>query len=88
MYSLEKSTYAKKHKVKRLGDCYKCACWSCHLNYRSLRYVFDNYVNKIQFIRHVLTRELFSDKILLTFKLYPSGYEQREIQGLVTQFLT
>lgn len=43
-------------------------------------------MNKIKFIRHDLSRELFDHDILLTLKMHPSGYVQRKIQGVILKF--
>ncbi|KAJ4718790.1 Transposon Ty3-I Gag-Pol polyprotein [Melia azedarach] len=80
-----KSSFAKKRRAKRLQVCYKCARWTCNARCRSIGMVSINREDKIQFIKDGLSRESL-DNILLTLETHPSGYVQREILNLHTQF--
>ncbi len=85
MPGLGKSSFAKKRRAKRLQVCYKCARWTCNARCRSIGMVSINREDKIQFIKDGLSRESL-DNILLTLETHPSGYVQREILNLHTQF--
>ena len=74
MLGLAKSTYAKKHRAKRLGVCYKYAGWTCNTGFRFLGDIYDNLVDKIQFLMHDLGREMLDNNILSVLEMHPSGY--------------
>jgi hypothetical protein len=47
MPGTSKSTFAKKHRAKRLKVCHRCARWTCNAKYRSLAMVSVNSEDKI-----------------------------------------
>ena len=67
-----KSTFAKKHRAKRLKVCHRCAKWTCNATCHSLRMVSVNRENKIQFIKDDLSKGSL-DNLLLTLETHSSG---------------
>ena len=61
-----KSTFANKHRAKRLKVCHRCARWTCNATCRSLWMVSVNYEDKIQFIKDGLSKGSL-DNLLFTF---------------------
>jgi len=73
------STFAKKHRAKRLKVCYRCARWTCNATCCSLGMVSINREDKIQLIKDGLSKGSL-DNLLLTLETYPSGDVHRAIQ--------
>ena len=80
-----KSTFAKKHRAKRLKVCHRCARWTCNAKCRSLGMVSVNREDTIQFIKDGLSKESL-DNLLLTLETYASGDVHRAIHDLWPQF--
>ena len=72
MPGMEKSSYAKKRRAKRLKICHKCARWTCNQKYCFLGMVYKNREDKENFIKGGLCKESL-DNILLTLEMHPSG---------------
>ena len=69
-----KGNYVRKRRARRLYiACHKCARIRCDKKPCSLRMVFDNKEDKIQFIRDGLNKESLDD-IILSLETHPSGY--------------
>ena len=85
MPGTSKSTFAKKHRAKRLKVCHRCARWTCNATCRSLGMVSVNREHKIQFIKDGLSKGSL-DNLLLTLETHPSGDVHRVIHDLWPQF--
>ena len=67
-----KSTFAKKHRAKRLKVYHRCARWTCNAQCCFLGTISINCEDKIQFIEDDLSKESL-DNLLLTLETHPSG---------------
>jgi hypothetical protein len=56
MLGTGKSTFAKKHRAKRLKVCHRCPRWTCNAQCCSLGMVSVNREDKIQFIKDGLSK--------------------------------
>jgi hypothetical protein len=72
-----KSTFAKKHRAKRLKVYHRCARWTCNGTCCFLGMVSVNREDKIQFIKDDLSKGSL-DNLLLTLETHPSGDVHRE----------
>ena len=74
-----KGNYARKRRSQRIYVAYhKCPRMRCDKNPCSLRMMFDNREDKIQFIIDGLNKESLDD-IILSLETHPSGYVQGAI---------
>ena len=80
-----KSTFAKKHRAKRLKVCHRCARWTCNETCHSLEMVYVNREDKKQFIKNGLSKRSL-DNLLLTLETHLSGDVHRAIHDLWPQF--
>ena len=76
-----KSTFAKKHRAKRLKIYHRCARQTCNMTCHSLGMVSVNREDKIQFIKDGLSKGSL-DNLLLTLEKHPSGDVHRVIHDL------
>ena len=76
-----KSTFAKKHRAKRLKVCHRCVRWTCNAKCHSLGMISINREDKIQFIKDGLSKESL-DNLLLTLETRPSGDVHHAIHDL------
>jgi hypothetical protein len=81
-----KSTFAKKHRAKRLKVCHQCARWTSNAQCRSLGMVSINREDKIQFIKYGLSKGSL-DNLLLTLETHPNGDVHRGIHDLWPHFV-
>ncbi|KAL6523496.1 hypothetical protein OROGR_017099 [Orobanche gracilis] len=81
-----KSSFAKKRRAKRLGECYKCARWTCDTRCKSVGFVSTNREDKIVFIKDGLSKESMNHDIHQILDTHPSGYAHRELMALWIQF--
>ena len=54
---MEKSSYFKKRKAKRMGVYHKCARWTCDIHCRGKGIIFLNQEDKIQFVKNELSKD-------------------------------
>ena len=80
-----KSTFARKHRAKRLKVCQRYAKWTCNATSCSLEMVSVNREDKIQFIKDGLSKGSL-DNLLLTLETYPNGDVHRAIHDLWPYF--
>ena len=85
MPGTSKSTFAKKHRAKRLKVCHRCARWTCNATCHSLEMVYVNREDKKQFIKNGLSKRSL-DNLLLTLETHLSGDVHRAIHDLWPQF--
>jgi hypothetical protein len=85
MPGTSKSTFAKKHRAKRLKVCHRCARWTCNATCHSLEMVSVNREDKKQFIKNGLSKRSL-DNHLLTLETHLSGDVHRAIHDLWPQF--
>jgi hypothetical protein len=77
-----KSTFAKKHRAKRLKVCHRCTRWTCNATCHSLGMVSVNREDKIQFIKDGLSKGSL-DNLLLTLEMHPNrDVHPRPIEGI------
>ena len=57
MSGLQRSSYSKKRRAKRMKVCHKCARWTCDTRYRNIGMASINRQDKIQFLKDGLSKE-------------------------------
>jgi len=85
MLGTGKSTFAKKHRAKRLKVCHRCARWTYNATCCSLGMVSVNREDKIQFIKDGLSKGSL-DNLLLTLETHLNGDVHHAIHDLWPQF--
>jgi len=58
---MEKSSYSKKRRAKRIKVCHKCARWNCDTGCRNPGFVSKNWEDKIRCIKNELSKESLDD---------------------------
>ena len=69
---MERSSYSKKRRAKRMMAYHKYTRWTCDKCYRSKWMILVNQEDKICFIKDGLSKESLDD-IIQTLETYPNG---------------
>jgi len=85
LLGMGKSSFSKKHRVKRMQVCHKCARWNCDTWCKNLGYVLINREDKIWYIKNGLSKESFND-IYQTLEMHPSRDVHRVLLDLFWLF--
>ena len=85
MSGMERNSYSKKRRAKRIWVCHKCVRWTCDKCCRSKWMISVNREDKIRCIKDGLTKESL-DNIIQALETHLSGDVHRMLLDLVKLF--